>query len=185
MRTTLAALALAMVSTLAQAACPPLLDHKLRALAEDRVVHLCDAYQGKVLLLVNTASKCGFTNQYDGLEKLYDQYKDRGLVVIGFPSNDFANQEPGTEQQIQEFCRLTYGVRFPMYEKVSVAERSAHPLYRMLAKETGAYPRWNFHKYLVNRDAKVVAHYPSHVTPHDAVLVSAIERELGKTQGNP
>lgn len=165
---------------LAQASCPPLLDFKLRALASTETVHLCERYQGKVLLLVNTASKCGYTPQYDGLEKLYDKYKDRGLVVIGFPSNDFLGQEPGTEQQILEFCRLTYGVRFPMYEKVRVVEHAAHPLYKMLAKETGTYPRWNFHKYLINRDGMVVANYPSHVTPEDRALVHTIEKELGK-----
>jgi glutathione peroxidase len=185
MRSLLLVLTLALSPALANAACPPLLDHKLRALAEDRTVNLCEAYQGKVLLMVNTASKCGYTRQYDGLEKLYDKYKDRGLVVIGFPSNDFAGQEPGTEKQIQEFCRLTYGVRFPMFEKVRVVENAAHPLYRQLAKETGNYPRWNFHKYLIDRDGKVVGSYPSHVTPEDRTLVSAIERELGKTVTTP
>ncbi len=181
----LVAAALLLAPVVAHAACPPLLDHTLRVLAEDRTVKLCEAYAGKVLLLVNTASKCGYTGQYDGLEKLYDKYRERGLVVIGFPSNDFANQEPGTEKQIQEFCRLTYGVRFPMFEKVRVVEHAAHPLYKQLAKETGVYPRWNFYKYLVDRDGNVVASYPSHVAPDDRALVAAIERALGKTVAQP
>lgn len=185
MRSLLLALLLVLSTPLARATCPPLLDHKLRVLAEDRTVNLCEAYQGKVLLLVNTASKCGYTSQYDGLEKLYERYKDRGLVVIGFPSNDFANQEPGSEQQIQEFCRLTYGVRFPMFEKVRVVEHAAHPLYKQLAKETGTYPRWNFHKYLIDRDGRVVGSFPSHVAPQDRALVGAIERALGRTAATP
>lgn len=185
MRSLLLVLTLALSPSLAHAACPPLLDHNLRVLAEDRTVNMCEAYRGKVLLMVNTASKCGYTGQYDGLEKLYDKYRNCGLVVIGFPSNDFAGQEPGTEKQIQEFCRLTYGVRFPMFEKVRVVEQAAHPLYRQLAIETGTYPRWNFHKYLIDRDGKVVGSYPSHVTPSDAALVSAIERELGRTVAKP
>ena len=185
MRSLLLVLTIALSPSLASAACPPLLDHNLRVLAEDRTVNICEAYRGKVLLMVNTASKCGYTGQYDGLEKLYERYRERGLVVIGFPSNDFAGQEPGSERQIQEFCRLTYGVRFPMFEKVRVVEHAAHPLYKQLAKETGTYPRWNFHKCLIDRDGKVVGSYPSHVPPEDRTLVGAIERELGRPSAGP
>jgi glutathione peroxidase len=121
-----------------------LLDQDFRRLASDEVVNLGEAYAGKVILVVNTASKCGNTPQYDGLEKLYEEYQDDGLVVLGFPSNDFFGQEPGTEEDIQEFCRLTYGVRFPMFEKVTVKEGDAHPFFDALAAAAGTYPTWNF-----------------------------------------
>ena len=123
-----------------------LLDQDFRRLASTDEVNLCEAYAGKVLLVVNTASKCGNTPQYDGLEKLYDQYGEEGLVVLGFPSNDFMGQEPGTEENIEEFCRLTYGVEFPMFEKTSVKKDNAHPFYVDLADSAGTYPTWNFHK---------------------------------------
>ena len=106
-------------------------------------------WRGQPVLVVNTASKCGNTPQYDGLEKLYADYGDAGLVVLGFPSNDFMGQEPGTEEQIQEFCRLTYNVKFPMFEKTTVKSDAAHPFFAQLAADSGTYPRWNFHKYLV------------------------------------
>ena len=162
----------------AAANCAPALDFELRRLAGDETVHLCDAYQGKVLLLVNTASKCGFTGQYEGLEKLYDTYKERGLVVLGFPSNDFANQEPSSEEEIQDFCRLTYSVQFPMFEKIPVKKGKAAPLYRHLAEQTGAYPKWNFYKYLIDRNGKVVDYYSSITGPESRRLVDAIERLL-------
>ena len=114
-------------------ACPETLNFSKRTLAGDQYVNLCEKYAGKVVLVVNTASKCAYTPQYDGLEKLYREYKDRGLVVLGFPSNDFGGQEPGTEKQIQTFCRLTYGVEFPMYEKTRVREGVAGPFYEHLA----------------------------------------------------
>ena len=160
----------------AQAAdCPAALDYHLRPLGQEQPAHLCEIMRGKVVLMVNTASKCAYTPQYDGLEQLYRQYRERGLVVAGFPSNDFAGQEPGTEKQIQDFCRLTYGVQFPMFEKVSVRGESAAPLYRHLAAVTGEEPRWNFHKYLVDRNGRVVASFPSQVTPDDRRLVQMIE----------
>ncbi|MEO0577663.1 MAG: glutathione peroxidase, partial [Pseudomonadota bacterium] len=112
----------------------PLLDQTFRKLASEDAVNLCETYADKVLLVVNTASKCGNTPQYDGLEKLYQEYGEDGLVVLGFPSNDFLGQEPGTEAEIQEFCRLTYGVKFPMFEKVVVKEQEAHPFYAALAQ---------------------------------------------------
>ena len=164
----------------AQAAgqCAPALDFAKRRLAGDEVVRLCDAYQGQVILVVNTASKCGFTGQYEGLEAIYRKYKDRGFVVLGFPSNDFANQEPGSEEQIQKFCRLTYSVEFPMFEKTHVKKGQADPLYQRLAEEAGGYPKWNFYKYLIGRDGKVVDYFSSFTSPDSNKLVSAIERLL-------
>lgn len=155
-----------------------LLDQNYRALAGKTAVNLKEAYGGDVILVVNTASKCGFTPQYEGLEALQRKYAARGFTVLGFPSNDFMGQEPGEEAQIKEFCTLTYGVKFPMFEKVHVKGDEATPLYRELAKATGVSPGWNFHKYLIARDGTVVANFPSKVKPDDAALVAAIEREL-------
>ena len=162
------------------AACGDLLDGAhFRPLAGKEPVDLCKTYGGKVLLVVNTASKCGFTPQYDGLEKLDQTYRERGFAVLGFPSNDFRGQEPGTEAEIREFCTLTYGVKFPMFEKVSVKEGQADPFYARLATAAeGRYPGWNFHKYLIDRDGRVVADYPSKVKPDDAELVARIEALL-------
>jgi len=155
-----------------------LLDYDFRRLASDEVVNIGDAYEGKVLLVVNTASKCGNTPQYDGLEKLNEQYGEDGLVVLGFPSNDFMGQEPGTEEEIQDFCRLTYGVRFPMFEKVTVKEGNAHPFYAELAAAAGTYPTWNFHKYLIGRDGKLIAEFSPRTQPSDKKLVGEIEKAL-------
>jgi glutathione peroxidase len=155
-----------------------LLDQNYRALAGKTAVNLKEAYGGDVILVVNTASKCGFTPQYEGLEALQRKYAARGFTVLGFPSNDFMGQEPGEEAQIKEFCTLTYGVKFPMFEKVHVKGDEVTPLYRELAKATGVSPGWNFHKYLIARDGTVVANFPSKVKPDDAALVAAIEREL-------
>ena len=155
-----------------------LLDYDFRRLASDEVVNIGDAYEGKVLLVVNTASKCGNTPQYDGLEKLNEQYGEDGLVVLGFPSNDFMGQEPGTEEEIQDFCRLTYGVRFPMFEKVTVKGSDAHPFYAELAAAAGTYPTWNFHKYLIGRDGKLIAEFSPRTQPSDEKLVAQIEQAL-------
>jgi len=168
------------MSNAATAECPPSLSFDKRRLAGEEVVNLCDAYKGKVLLVVNTASKCGFTGQYEGLEALYAQYKDQGLVVLGFPSNDFANQEPGSEEQIQKFCRLTYSVEFPMFAKTSVKKGQADPFYEYLAQQTGVYPKWNFYKYLIGRDGTIVDVYSSITSPKSKKLVKAIETELAK-----
>ncbi len=168
-----------LVGTSAQAA--DLLDVSYRPLAGKGEVNLAKQYGGKVLLVVNTASKCGFTPQYEGLEALQRKYAARGFSVLGFPSNDFKGQEPGDETQIQEFCTLTYGVKFPMFQKVVVTGPQATPLYRSLATATGVSPGWNFHKYLIGRDGRVVAQFPSKVTPDDPKLVAAIERELSVT----
>jgi glutathione peroxidase len=155
-----------------------LLDYDFRRLASDEVVNIGDAYAGKVLLVVNTASKCGNTPQYDGLEKLNEQYGEDGLVVLGFPSNDFMGQEPGTEEEIQDFCRLTYGVKFPMFEKVTVKEGDAHPFYAELAAAAGTYPTWNFHKYLIGRDGKLIAQFSPRTQPSDEKLVAEIKKAL-------
>ncbi|GMV30664.1 MAG: hypothetical protein AMXMBFR59_27890 [Rhodanobacteraceae bacterium] len=167
-------------------ACSELLDSDYRPLAAKEKVSLCRQYEGKVLLIVNTASKCGFTPQYEGLEKLHATYAGRGFAVLGFPSNDFMQQEPGTEKEIQEFCTLTYGVKFPMFEKVHVAKGQATPLYERLAAASGGrYPSWNFYKYLVGRDGKVIADFSSKVKPDDADLIAAIEKAIGETHSTP
>src|SRR5437867_11695067 len=140
------------------AACPPLLDRNMQTLAE-RTQSLCQ-YAGNVLLVVNTASQCGYTPQYDGLEALYRKYKAKGLVVLGFPSNDFGGQEPGSNKEISTFCRLTYGVEFPMFEKSAVSRLNANPLFVELVRRTGSAPRWNFHKYLVDRSATGIVSFP-------------------------
>ena len=159
-------------------ACPESLDFYKRSLTKSEPVHLCEMMRGQVVLVVNTASRCAYTPQYEGLEKLYQRYRDRGLIVAGFPSNDFAGQEPGTEERIQNFCRLTYGVQFPMFEKVHVKGESADPFYRYLARASGTQPGWNFHKYLIDREGRVVASFPSQVTPQDRQLVRVIEELL-------
>lgn len=158
--------------------CSSLLDLQVRRLAGEEVVNLCDAYQGQVILIVNTASKCGFTPQYEGLERLYRTYRDRGLVVLGFPSNDFAGQEPGNEQEIQSFCRLTYSVEFPMFEKVGVKKGRAAPLFDRLAAAGAPYPKWNFYKYLIDRNGNLVDHYTSITKPESGKVIAAIEKLL-------
>jgi glutathione peroxidase len=152
-----------------------LLDQNYRPLAGKRVLNLRETYGGQVLLVVNTASKCGFTPQYEGLEALHARYRARGFAVLGFPSNDFMGQEPGSEKQIQAFCTLTYGVKFPMFEKVHVKGNDATPFYRELARATGKAPTWNFHKYLIGRNGKVVASYGSRTRPDDPALIASIE----------
>lgn len=171
---------LASGSALAQQ-CGDLVAAKFRPLAGKETVDLCKAYAGKVLLVVNTASKCGYTPQYEGLEALNAKYADRGFAVLGFPSNDFRQQEPGTESEIRDFCTLTYGVKFPIFEKVHVKQESAHPFYAGLAAASGGrYPSWNFYKYLIDRNGKVVADFASKVAPDDRDLVTRIEGLLAE-----
>ena len=160
----------------APAACPATLQHTFPRLQDEKPQSLCQ-YSGKVVLMVNTASFCGFTGQYQGLEALYARYKDKGLVVLGFPSNDFS-QETGSNQQIAEFCENTFGVKFPMFAKSSVKGAEASPLFRQLAQLSGTAPRWNFHKYLLARDGRVVDQYSSLTAPDSATLVRAIEQQL-------
>lgn len=157
-----------------------LLDHDVRRLASTEDINLGQAYSDKVILVVNTASKCGFTPQYEGLEKLYEEYADKGLVVIGFPSNDFLGQEPGAEKQIQDFCRLTYGVKFPMFEKTTVTKKNAHPFYVALAARAGTYPTWNFHKYLIGRDGKLITNFSPSTRPYADEMIAAIKSALLK-----
>jgi glutathione peroxidase len=158
--------------------CPALLSHTFPKLQDDSPQNLCQ-YKGKVLLVVNTASYCGFTPQYEGLEKLHAQYGSRGLVVLGFPSGDFGNQEKANNKEIAEFCFNTYGVKFPMFAKTSVRGDKANPLFAALAKSTGQPPKWNFHKYLVDRQGRVVKAFPSQVEPMDRQLTKEIEAALG------
>ncbi len=156
--------------------CPSLLDHKFNRLQDDAPQNLCQ-YSGKVALVINTASYCGYTAQYEGLEKLYAKYKDKGLVVLGFPSNDFS-QEPGNNKEIADFCYNTYGVKFPMFAKSSVKGKDMNPLFAALSKASGKSPGWNFHKYLIDKEGKLVANYGSSVSPDDKNLVAAIEKAL-------
>ena len=162
-------------------ACPTLLQHTFNRLQTGQPQSLCQ-FQGKVLLIVNTASYCGYTHQYEGLEAMYRKYKDRGLVIVGFPSNDFS-QEPGSNKEVAEFCRTTYGVDFPQFEKSSVAHLSANPLYAALASQTGKKPQWNFYKFVVDRNGKPVATFPSATAPDNAELTALIERLLAERPG--
>jgi glutathione peroxidase len=164
--------------------CPEVLNFSFNRLQTGQPESLCQ-YRGKVVLIVNTASYCGYTHQYEGLEALYKKYQSRGLVVVGFPSNDFGGQEPGTNTEIAEFCRLTYGVQFPMYEKSSVTSIKTNPLYAELLTRTGQSPKWNFHKYLVDRDGKQIASFGTKVEPNDTELLGAVERMLAAKPAVP
>ena len=166
------------VKAAAPASCPALLNQTFKRLQDDAPQNLCQ-YQGKVVLVVNTASYCGFTSQYEGLEKLYAKYGGKGLVVLGFPSNDFGKQEPGNAKEIADLCYNTYGVKFPMFAKSVVSGANPNPLHASLIKATGKEPKWNFTKYLIDRNGKVIEHYPSKVTPEDKQLVGKIEQALG------
>jgi glutathione peroxidase len=135
------------------------------------------AYKGKVVLVVNVASKCGYTPQYTGLEALYNKYKDQGVVVVGFPANNFGAQEPGTNEEIKTFCSRTYNVTFPMYSKISVKGSDQDPLYAYLTQAAGEV-KWNFTKFLVGKDGKVIAKFDSAVKPDSAELTSAIDKAL-------
>jgi glutathione peroxidase len=157
--------------------CPDLLNFAKRKLNSQEVVNMCDAYKGKTVLFVNTASKCGFTPQFEGLEALYAEYKDEGFVVLGFPSNDF-NQEFGSEKETAELCELTYGVNFPMFESVSVRGDNADPLYVMLANKAGTAPKWNFYKYLMNKNGDIVESYSAFTKPDDQDFVADIKTSL-------
>ena len=157
------------------AACPALLDRRLDTIHE-KPQSLCE-YAGKVLLVVNTASECGYTPQYDGLEALYRKYRGRGLVVLGFPMNNFGAQEPGSNKDISAFCVNQYAIDFPMFAKIDLKKS---PLYSELTKATGSAPRWNFHKYLIDRSGKQVQSFDTKVEPNDPRLVSAVEKLLSR-----
>jgi len=158
-------------------ACPALLNHRFPRLQDDAPQDLCQ-YAGKVLLVVNTASYCGFTRQYEGLEALHAKYAARGLVVMGFPANDFGQQEPGNAQQIGELCFNTYGVKFPMFAKTVVKGAGRNAFYAQLAAATSETPLWNFHKYLIARDGRTVRSFGSMVEPTGSKLTQAIESAL-------
>ena len=160
----------------AASSCPALLQYTFPRLQDEKPQALCQ-YSGRVVLVVNTASFCQYTPQYEGLEALYAKYRQRGLVVLGFPSNDFA-QERGDNKQIADFCENTFGVKFPMFGKSSVRGADANPLFQQLAAQTGHAPQWNFHKYLIGRDGKVVAQYASSTRPDDPALLRTLEQQL-------
>ena len=158
------------------AACPALLQHTFPRLQDEKPQPLCQ-YTGKVVLVVNTASYCGFTPQYEGLEALYAKYGPQGLVVMGFPSNDF-NQESGDSKKIADLCFNTYGVKFPMFSSSPVRGKDANALFAQLTMATGKAPTWNFNKYLIGRDGKPLAHYGSTTSPDSKELLAALEKAL-------
>ena len=161
-------------------ACPSLLQGTYPKLQDESPQALCQ-FSGQVILVVNTASYCGFTRQYDGLERLYDRYKALGFVVLGFPSNDFGQQEPDSNKKIADFCRNTYGIKFPMFAKSSVRGSDANPLFKQLAKLTGDSPNWNFHKYLISRDGNQVLSFGSQIAPESKTMTEAVEKMLKST----
>ena len=163
----------------APANCPAILKQTFKRLQDEAPQDLCQ-YSGKVILVVNTASYCGFTNQYEGLEAMYAKYGGKGLVVLGFPSNDFGAQEPGSSQEIASFCEVNYGVTFPLFGKTSVSKGAANPFFAKLEKATGSAPRWNFHKYLVDRRGEKALAFDTKVDPSDPKLVKEIERLLAE-----
>ncbi|MBT9457560.1 MAG: glutathione peroxidase [Burkholderiaceae bacterium] len=160
-------------------ACPALLKREAPRLQDEKPQNLCQ-YAGKVVLVVNTASYCGFTSQYKSLETLYSQYRERGLVVLGFPSNDFGSQEPGSNKDIAEFCENTFSVKFPMFAKsrVKAGDASVNPLFAELGQRTGKTPSWNFHKYLISRDGREVQSFSSITDPMSKSVVREVERLL-------
>jgi glutathione peroxidase len=157
-------------------ACPATFNHTLLRLQDEKPQSLCQ-YAGKVVLAVNTASYCGFTRQYKGLEALHERYQAEGLVVLGFPSNDFA-QEKGSNQEIADFCENTFGVKFPMFAASSVKGSQANPFFRHLIAQGATPPRWNFYKYLIGRDGRLIDSYNSMTEPDSKKLISAIEKAL-------
>ncbi len=179
-----AAFLLSMAATCAQAApaaCPALLQREMPRLQDEKPQPLCQ-YAGKVLLVVNTASFCGFTSQYKALETLSSRYGERGLVVLGFPSNDFGSQEPGSNKEIAEFCENTFNVKFPMFSKsvVKPGKPDTNPLFADLARSTGSSPKWNFHKYLISRDGKQVQSFGSMTDPLSRSITDEVERLLSQ-----
>ena len=163
-------------SAAAARTCPALLQHTFLRLQDEKPQPLCH-HSGKVIVVVNTASFCGFTSQYEGLEALYKRYQEKGLVVLGFPSNDFS-QESGSNQDIAAFCENTFGVKFPMFAKSSVSGKQANPLFQQLAASSGTTPKWNFYKYVIGRDGRTVTAFNSMVDPAGASFTRHIEKEL-------
>lgn len=168
-----------------QAACPALLDHTLPRLQDEKPVNLC-SYAGKVVVVVNTASYCGFTPQYKSLEALYSRYQQRGVVVLGFPSNDFGSQEPGSNAEVAAFCENTFGVKFPMFAKSKVkGGGDVNPLFQQLAQASGKTPSWNFHKYVIGRDGRLAFSAGSLTDPLSKGFVADIERLLQQPVAAP
>ena len=154
--------------------------YSFKDINEEDVINLSD-YKGKTLVVVNTASLCGFTYQYDGLQKLYDDYKDQGLVVLGVPSNDFGNQESGTNSEVKKFCESTFSITFPLTEKNVVKGKDAHPFFKWSKKELGfigGVPRWNFHKIIIGKDGNAIAGYTALTRPSSKKFISEIEKAL-------
>ena len=156
--------------------CPRILQHTVLRLQDEKPQALCQ-YAGQVVVVVNTASFCGFTPQYKGLEALYAKYKDQGLVVLGFPSNDFS-QEPDSNAKIADFCDNTFGVKFPMFVKTTVRGADAIPLFKQLSEQTGTTPKWNFYKYVISRDGQRIKSFSSMTGPQDKSFVQEIEKQL-------
>ncbi|MEH8021870.1 MULTISPECIES: glutathione peroxidase [Rheinheimera] len=184
MKTLLSAVALtaAMLAAPAMAnQCGDILGHSMQQLNTRESVDLCDTFKGKTLLVVNTASKCGFTPQFDALEALYEKYKDQGLVVLGFPSDSF-KQEYDDAEKTAEVCYLTYGVKFPMFASSKVKGNDANPIFKALIAKTGETPSWNFNKYLVSADEQSVVHFGSRTKPDDKDFISAVESMLLQNQ---
>ncbi len=161
-------------SAIAVGACPPLLNHTVEPLTGGKAQSMCQ-YEGRVVLVVNTASECGYTGQFEGLQALHKKYADRGLVILAFPSNAFGGQEPGSNKKIAEFCQANFGVTFPVFAKVEAMPLSKSPVFGGLAAATGIAPKWNFHKYLIDRSGKRVESVESGVEPHSAQFVKKIE----------
>ena len=164
------------VPSTSSARCPKVLQHTVLRLQDEKPQALCQ-YAGQVVVVVNTASFCGFTPQYKGLEALYAKYKDQGLVVLGFPSNDFS-QEPDSNTKIADFCENTFGVKFPMFVKTTVRGSDALPLFKQLAEQTGTTPKWNFYKYVISRDGQHIKSFSSMTNPQDKSFVQEIEKQL-------
>ncbi len=177
MKIPLLAALLLMSASATASTCPDVLKFMKRKLNSQETVNLCKAYKGHTLLIVNTASYCGFTPQFEGLEAMYEEYRDEKFTILGFPSHEF-NQEAKDEKKTAELCELTYGVKFPMFEPTDVKGDDADPLYRMLTEATGEAPGWNFNKYLVDKKGNILKHYPSSVTPTDDVLINDIKSAL-------
>jgi len=175
----LAVAILGVLAMVANAKCDATSFYELEATSIDGAQVKLSEYKGKVLLVVNVASRCGYTPQYEGLQKLYTSYKDKGFVVLGFPSNDFGGQEPGTEAEIKSFCSSKYGANFPLFSKVKVVGAAKHPVYQLLTQSTGGKDvGWNFEKFLVDRTGRVVGRFPSSVDPAAPDLVAALAAAL-------
>ena len=167
------------VAAAKNATCPAVLQMNFKRLQDEAPQNLCQ-FAGKVVLVVNTASYCGFTNQYEGLEALHAKLNAKGLIVLGFPTNDFGSQEPGNSKQIADFCFNTYGVKFPMFSKSTLKGPEANPLFAALGKATGKTPSWNFHKYLIDRSGLRITSYASEVEPGSTALNAAINKALAE-----